>query len=249
MSTSGPARAPGGAVRAVLFDFFGTLTTAIRRGPAHDGIARRLGCDPEEMATALDRTFRERASGAYGGPAETMRRLAYDLAARPTEEQVRRAVADRVEAIRVDTRLRPEAVPVLRAVRARGLRTGLISDCVYELPAFLPGLPVAPLLDTCVYSVELGACKPHPALYLAACRRLGVQPAQCVFVGDGGSRELSGARAVGMTAVRLAAPDLGAHLRYDVEVGWCGTTIGSLAALPDLLDRITPDRDDLALAG
>lgn len=40
--------------------------------------------------------------------------------------------------------------------------------------------------------------KPDPAIYLLACRRLGVAPEDCVFVGDGGDRELEGAAAVGM---------------------------------------------------
>src|SRR5438874_2735987 len=81
----------------------------------------------------------------------------------------------------------------VREVPARGLRTAVVSDCTYELARFLPSLPVAPLLDACVYSVEVGACKPDPAIYLAACRRLGVSPPECLYVGDGGGRELSGA--------------------------------------------------------
>ncbi len=45
-------------------------------------------------------------------------------------------------------------------------------------------------------------------MYETACAHLGVDPGECLYVGDGGSQELSGATAVGMTAFRLTAPDL-----------------------------------------
>jgi putative hydrolase of the HAD superfamily len=213
--------------RAVVFDFFGTLTHAVRRGPAHAHIARWLGCDPAALTAALDRSFAARARGGLGPPAKALRRVIESAGAHPSE--------DRLAAVRADTRVRPEAGPVLAALRGMGLRTALISDCCHELPQFLPTLPIAGLLDTCVYSIDLGVCKPDPEMYLTACRRLAVSPEQCLYVGDGGSRELSGARAVGMTAVRLAAPDLATHLSFNAEAGWSGPTIHSLTEVPSLL--------------
>src|SRR5690606_13441870 len=150
--------------------------------------------------------------GRLGSLEEHLRWICAQLGVRPTAEQVRSALRERVAAVRADTHLRPDAVTALATARARGLRTAVVSDCSHELPAFLPQLPVARLLATCVYSVDLGRCKPDPAIYLAACERLGVAPAECVYVGDGDGEELTGAAAVGMTAVRLAAPDLTGHL-------------------------------------
>jgi glucose-1-phosphatase len=56
------------------------------------------------------------------------------------------------------------------------------------------------LTDTVVYSHEVGVRKPDPAIYRLALDRLGVQPAEAVFLDD---KELAvdGARAVGMAAV------------------------------------------------
>lgn len=231
--------APAGA-KAVVFDFFGTLTTAVRRGPLHSAIARSLGCEPYALLAALDRTFRQRARGALGTPGDTLRDLAAEQGANPSEAELARAVADRVDAVRADTVLRPDAVPVLRAIRRLGLRTAIVSDCWYELPAFLPHLPIAALLDARVYSFDVGRCKPHPALYRVACRRLRVHPRNCLYVGDGGGRELSGARALGMTAVRLAAADLDEHLAYESESGWDGLTVRRLAELIPLLLATRP---------
>lgn len=228
------------AYRAVLFDFFGTLTCAIRRGDQHAEVAALLGCPPDVLADVLDASFYPRASGALGDAAATLRWVCREAGGRPDRADLDAAVAARISAVRADTRLRPEAVPVLEAVRRRGLLTALVSDCTHELPAFLPELPVAPLLDVRVFSVVVGTCKPDPAIYLAACRRLGVAPAECLYVGDGGSRELTGATGAGMTAIRLAAADLDDHLVFDDDRGWRGPAIGSLAELPDLLDELAP---------
>jgi putative hydrolase of the HAD superfamily len=223
--------------RAVLFDFFNTLTQAVRRGPGHAAVARLLGCDPVAWVAALDRSFVARWRGEYGPAINGLRRVAVEAGGHPTRVQLLRAIEWRVKVVQADAVLRPEAMPTLLSLRSLGLRTGLISDCWFELPIFLPRWPLARLLDTQVYSVTVGATKPDPAMYLTACAALGVEPPECVYVGDGGSHELSGAQLTGMTAVRLAAPDLGRHLTFDADTDWPGPVITSLAHLPLILQR------------
>jgi putative hydrolase of the HAD superfamily len=225
------------AYLAVVFDFFGTLTRSVKRGPQHADIARRLGCDPEVVRGVLDRTFHSRARGTFGSAEATLRWVTEQAGGRPRRAQLAEAVPARINALKADTRLRPDAVSALRAIKIRGLSTGLISDCTHELPAFLPSLPVAPLLDAQVFSVEVGVCKPDPAIYLAMCRQLGVEPERCVYVGDGGSRELTGAAAVGMTPVRLNAPDLADHLVFDHDDSFDGPSVRSLTDVLTLIDR------------
>ena len=226
------------AYQAVVFDFFGTLTCSVRRGPQHAEISRALGCDPDAVLSVLDRTFQVRARGHLGSAEATLRWVTEQAGGRPLTAQLRAAVPARVDALKADTRLRADAESVLRAIKRRGLRTALISDCTHELPAFLPSMPIAPLLDATVFSVEVGRCKPDPLIYLEACRRLRIAPEHCLYVGDGGSQELTGATAVGMTAVRLAAPDLADHLVFDADEDFAGLSAPSLTAVLDLLDRV-----------
>ncbi|MFD0594735.1 HAD family hydrolase [Catellatospora coxensis] len=132
-------------------------------------------------------------------------------------------------AVRADTHLRPEAVPTLWRLRRAGVRLAVVSDCAWELPEIMRSLPVDRLLDAKVYSVQVGCSKPDPRIYLAACARLGVAPEDCVFVGDGGSRELTGAQALGIRAIRLAAPDLADHLQFASDDGFAGESAVTLA--------------------
>lgn len=223
--------------RAVLFDFFGTLTEAFRRGLRHATIARALGADPGAFFDVLDSSFFDRCRGRYGTAEQTLGWVCDQLNLTPAPSTLWAASQARVTALRADTRLRPDAVAALRWVRRRGLRAAIVSDCTHELPVFLPGLPVAPLLDTAVFSVEIGQCKPHAEMYLTACDRLGVSPRDCLYIGDGGSGELTGAVRVGMAAVRLAAPDIAGHLSYGAERDWPGPAARSLAEAVRLIDR------------
>jgi putative hydrolase of the HAD superfamily len=222
-------------IRAVVFDFFGTLTRATQRGPAHAAVPRRLGCDPAGFAAALDATFVQRITGGLGDPLETLAALAGRCGVpRPSAEMLRRAYADRVAAVRADIRLRPDAVGVLRSLRERGLPVGVVNDCAAELPLLWPGLAVAPFVDARVFSVEERRHKPDRHVYQAAAERLRVDSADCLYVGDGDSHELTGATAAGMTAIRLAADDLGRHLVFSAD-DWAGPTVRTLTEVLDVV--------------
>jgi FMN phosphatase YigB (HAD superfamily) len=69
-----------------------------------------------------------------------------------------------------------------------------------------------------------------------ACERLGVEPARCLYVGDGAYAELSGATSVGMHAVLIRDP-AEAHveaLRPEAE-DWAGAHIEDLREILPIL--------------
>lgn len=115
-------------------------------------------------------------------------------------------------------------------------RVGLLSDCTPELPVAWPQLAVSGFFDTAVFSCVEGLKKPNPAFFRLVAERLGVAPADCLYVGDGGSRELSGAAAVGMTPLMLRAEDWHSNSAHDREDDWAGAEIASFAALITLID-------------
>jgi putative hydrolase of the HAD superfamily len=91
-----------------------------------------------------------------------------------------------------------EMVEAVRRARAAGVRTGLLSNSMgagrYDRSAF------PELFDGVVISGEVGMHKPQPEIFELACERVGLAPADCVFVDD--LREnCEGAEAVGITAV------------------------------------------------
>jgi putative hydrolase of the HAD superfamily len=129
---------------------------------------------------------------------------------------------------------RANAVEVLTALRAKGLRIGLLSDCSAELPELWADLPLADLVDEPVFSALVGERKPHRAMYTTVCERLGVEPTECLYVGDGGSNELTGATAFGMRAVLIADADWATGHRFDSD-DWHGESVADLSEVPALL--------------
>src|SRR5262245_56058643 len=124
--------------------------------------------------------------------------------AEPASEVVGRVAAIEVDTLRRATTLHPDTRPVLEDLRARpGLRTGLVSNASSPTEGLFDHLGLRRYFDAVTWSFRVGATKPEPAIYLDACRALAVAPSECLFVGDGNARELDGARALGMTAVRI----------------------------------------------
>lgn len=104
----------------------------------------------------------------------------------------------------------PETVGVLKFLKAKGLRLGVISDTFPSLEESLKALGIALYFESFTASSLVGAGKPDPRIFRAATRALGVSPQESVFVDDC-KEEADGAREQGFTAFHLdrtrARPD------------------------------------------
>jgi putative hydrolase of the HAD superfamily len=98
-------------------------------------------------------------------------------------------------------RAREGARAALAALRARGLRTAVVSNFDQRLHRILAELGLSQLLDAVVLPGEARAAKPDPRIFALALARLGVAARDAVCVGDDRERDLAGARAAGVSAV------------------------------------------------
>jgi HAD superfamily hydrolase (TIGR01662 family) len=98
----------------------------------------------------------------------------------------------------------PETVDTLRDLRARGYRTGLVSNVTLRphlMQEDLDRLGIASQMDGMVFSSEIGVRKPDPRIFHEALQRIVARPEETVFVGDRLYDDVSGAQSVGMRAV------------------------------------------------
>jgi putative hydrolase of the HAD superfamily len=219
---------------AVIFDFFGTLTPSTPSRTWDDHAARSaapLGLPAATWRAALDASFAERATGRLGDLAATFRALALRSGFDPSDEALAAACAARRQSQRELFRLRPDAIGVLRALRTQGMALGVLSDCTVELAEAWPDLPLADLVDARVLSCEEGRRKPDPELFRLIARRLGTVPGDCLYVGDGGGNELTGASRCGMRAYMLRASDWADNDAHQREDDWAGPAVPSLTAV------------------
>jgi putative hydrolase of the HAD superfamily len=106
----------------------------------------------------------------------------------------------------------PEMASLLGRLRGR-VRLGLLSNAGAGGTRRLEEIGVAPLFDDVVCSGDVGLAKPDEAIYRLAAERLGVPPAQCLFVDDM-PRNVAGARAAGMRAHHHHRSRMPALLRF-----------------------------------
>lgn len=95
--------------------------------------------------------------------------------------------------------LLPDAVEVLRELRRRGYRLGIITNgdgMQQNLKVDAAGL--RPLVDIVLTGGSEGVHKPAAEVFYRAAQRLCVAPENCVYVGDYPPNDMAGAKAAGM---------------------------------------------------
>jgi putative hydrolase of the HAD superfamily len=97
-----------------------------------------------------------------------------------------------------------DAAPALLRVRARGLRTGVLTNGDQEQQtAKVTRTGLAGHCGPVFASSVLPAAKPDQRAFAEACRRLDARPDQVLMVGDNYEIDILAARAAGLTAVHL----------------------------------------------
>ena len=98
----------------------------------------------------------------------------------------------------------PGAVELLRALRDRGLKLGIVTNGLSETHREkIALLRISEYFDAVFLSDEVGMVKPDPLLFAHACRQLGGAPARSAMVGDRYDRDIAGAMKAGLYTIWL----------------------------------------------
>jgi putative hydrolase of the HAD superfamily len=229
-------------LEAVVFDWGGTLSRFVSAElvDAWRLAARHLAPEREDEVTAALVAFEEEfwSTTATDQRSTTLSellaagsaRLGLDVAEALLEE----AAVRHLDAWTEHVAHHPDAAPTLRALRARGLRLGLLSNTHWPRSFhehFLERDGLADLIDVRLYTSEMPFQKPHPSAFEAALRALDVScPARAVFVGDRPWDDITGAQRMGMRAVLRRNPLVP---EYDVAPD---AVIDQLRELIDVVD-------------
>lgn len=115
--------------------------------------------------------------------------------------------------------LLPDAVETIRGLARRGYLLAILSNTTssVEVPALLAENGIQDLFASVILSSTFGRRKPHPALFLATARAMGVRPELCAYVGDNLARDLIGARQAGFGEVVIIHPQADPQDETDPE--------------------------------
>lgn len=226
--------------KAVIFDLFGTLIDTSSRTEYKRILTQMavvLKAPREEFTRLWFDTFDLRTTGVLTSLEGNIEYICRQLGVVFTDDQLNRASAIRFNFTVESLIPRPDTLAVLGFLKANSYRVGLISDCSSEVPTVWKNTTMASLIDVPVFSCIERVRKPDPRIYNRALKRLVVAAKDCLYIGDGSSRELSGAGAVGMHPVMIRVPHETSPDAYRIdEEEWNGPTISSLSEVLGLLE-------------
>lgn len=215
-----------GPIRAVIFDWGGTLT------PWHDidlvaqwqEYARVYDPDDAQLAQRLTDAelarWREQQNSRGANGTGALQHI-WDAAGVDVESpRHHEAVRSYLRGWDPHTLADPDAVATLRHLREVGVLVGVLSNTMWPREhheAVFARDGLLDFIDIAVYSSELPVAKPHLDAFRAVLDGLGVSAREAVFVGDRPWDDVHGAQEVGMRAILIPHSRLGDQA-VDIDV-------------------------------
>ena len=190
------------AYKVIIFDLFHTLTSLETAKPTAKGTKDILGVSRKEWNDQLLLYSEDRLRGWIKDPFEIIEKMAHAINPEIPEALIRKAVDNRIERFKYSLEhIAPATIDTLKRLKSSGKMLGLISNGDVNEISGWDDSPLKECFDCVVFSCAVGYIKPEKEIYEMCFNELGVLPRECIYVGDGGSDELKGAKELGMTTV------------------------------------------------
>lgn len=204
-------------VRAVVFDWGGTLTRWHDVDFHAESLALAQAVVDADHQVHVSQARLHEANQAIWGRSRDHQQSATvaDLFAEAGLDHDPELLTSYYEFWEPHTRTDPEVGPLWEALRADGIRVGVLSNTIWPRDwheGFFRRDGVLDLIDGDVYTSEIPWTKPSPHAFRAALDAVGVDdPAACVYVGDRLFDDVYGAHGAGLRAIHVP------HSRIPVE--------------------------------
>jgi putative hydrolase of the HAD superfamily len=143
-----------------------------------------------------------RAVGRIRDSVEVMRLVTHSIDPTVPDDRILAAVESRRRRFEMGlVNVEPTILAALDQLQAAGIRTAIVSDAGADDIESWHLSPLGARVDAVIFSYEIGIRKPDPRIYRRALDAIRASADEAIFVGDGGSDEHQGARALGMGTV------------------------------------------------
>ncbi len=189
--------------KAVIFDMFETLITEW----GHEKYTKRKMCSDLGMEQELFNLYwAEKENDRYIGKINFIDSILY--VCQKCSKEIDASTLSFMSDKRIKTKsacfdcVHPDVYRLLDDLKSAGLKLAIISNCSSEEVQVIRESKIYQYFDEVILSYEAGMQKPDRNIYEEAVKRLGVKADECLYVGDGGSNELEGAKAAGLKAIQ-----------------------------------------------
>ena len=189
--------------KAVIFDLFETLITEWgHKKYTKNEMCSDLGIERDKFDIYWDEKEKERYSGEISFTDSIL--FVTEKCGKKIDASTLSGIIDR----RIMTKsqcfehVNPDIYLLLDRLKTEGLRLAIISNCSSEEVKVIRQSKIYKYFDQVILSYEVKMQKPDIRIYKEGADLLGVAAEECIFVGDGGSNELEGAKLAGMKAIQ-----------------------------------------------
>lgn len=189
-------------VNVVFFDLFFTLITPEYSDMRNENDVLGLTRTEWETYAEDDELYLKRASGKEKNPQQIIRDIVGKMKINATEKEINELLELRKGKMkRALIDVNPTILDVLSDLKKSRKRLCLISNADVIDAMYWDQSPLSRFFDYAVFSYEVGYLKPETEIYRIALERMNARPEECIFIGDGGSEELSGAKEAGIRTI------------------------------------------------
>lgn len=223
-------------IRGIVFDLDNTLTDFMKMKEAAiqaaiDGMIDAGFRLPREQ-------LRERVDAIYREQGLEFQRVFDELLQREFGEVDPKILASGIVAYRRAREsalvLYPHAQMTLLELTKRGIKLGVVSDAPrLQVWMRLCALGLQHVFDAVVTFDDTGERKPAPAPFREVLRRLGIDPAEALMIGDWAERDVVGAKSLGMRTAFARYGDT-----FDTKVSGADHDVDDLLELLRIVDEV-----------
>jgi putative hydrolase of the HAD superfamily len=190
--------------KAVIFDLFHTLTDLESTWPDVPTTWEILGVGKEAWNEQWLEKRKGRLTGREKDPFKTIQNMAHAINPDIPGELIQKATDNKLFRSEGAVVNIPESViGTLKTLKLMNKKLGLISNAnVFEISGWNKS-PIKDYFDSVVFSFNAGIVKPDKEIYERSLKELNEKPENAVFVGDGNSNELYGAKQAGMSTIMI----------------------------------------------
>jgi len=188
--------------KVLIFDLFHTLSSMHHSDVPGLHSHEIIGISYEEWLEALFTDSERRTRGIIKEPNAIIHDITGKLGMNIPDDTIKELARVRYERFNLTLKnILPHTVATLKELKKRGKTLILLSNAdVCEIKGW-PHSPAAPYFDHAIFSCYVGYVKPELQIYEHAVKLSGASKEECLFIGDGGSDELVGAKNAGIKTV------------------------------------------------
>ncbi|MBU3102723.1 HAD family hydrolase [Clostridium gasigenes] len=189
-------------INVIFFDLFFTLVTPKYNDLRNENDVLKITREEWEIHAEDNELYEKRAIGKEKIPIKIIESIIEKMGMKVSDcdkNEVLRLREERFKKsiIEVDFSI----IDVLLNLKKNGKKVCLISNADIIDVKHWENSPLYNLFDGAIFSYEVGYIKPQIEIYNIALNRMKAKPEECIFIGDGGSDELKGAKELGIKTI------------------------------------------------